>query len=273
MEVVSLVGASGTGKSYRALIVAKANSIGYIIDDGLLIKENKIIAGASAKKEPTKVAAVRRALFMDRQHREEVTRALRDHSPDKILVLGTSDKMVDKITDTLGIDKAEKRLYINDIASDEEIKLACRQRFVEGKHVIPVPTFEVRKDFSGYFLDTLKILTKRRDDSVTVDEKTVVRPTYSYMGRYTIYGRAIAQIIKTASEDIKGLGRIVNTDISIHPHGIVINIDVSVIYGLVIKDVVDMLRKTIKHEIEYMTSLNVIAINVLVKSLAVEGTE
>jgi uncharacterized alkaline shock family protein YloU len=272
MEVISLVGASGTGKSYRALIVAKANSIDYIIDDGLLIKGNKIIAGASAKKEHTKVAAVRRALFMDPQHRKEVVQSLEAHSPDKILILGTSDKMVDKISKTLEIGAAQNRIYIKDIASEEEIELACRQRFKEGKHVIPVPTLEVKKDFSGYFLDTLKILTKKRDNSVTVDEKTVVRPTYSYMGKYTIYGRAIVQITRAAAENIEGLHKIFNVDIAVYPHGIVVNIDASLVYGLVIRDVVAPLKKAVKYEIESMTSLNVLAINVVVKSLAIEGS-
>ena len=91
------------------------------------------------------------------------------------------------------------RLHIEEIATREEIELARQQRYSKGKHVIPVPTLEV-KGFSGYFLDTLKIFTRKRDDSVTVDEKTVVRPTYSYLGKYTIYGRAIIQIARAAAE-------------------------------------------------------------------------
>jgi uncharacterized alkaline shock family protein YloU len=270
MEVVSLVGTSGTGKSYRALTIAKENDIDYVIDDGLLIKGNKIIAGASAKKEHTKIAAVRRALFMDPNHREEVSRAIKLHGPDRILILGTSDEMVDKITKALGIGPPQKRLNIEDIASKEEIELARQQRYLKGKHVIPVPTLEVKKDFSGYFLDTLKIFTKKRDNSVTVDEKTVVRPTYSYLGRYTIYGRAVIQIARAAAERIEGINRIYNTGVAIYPHGIVINTDVAVQYGTVINKQVQCMIDKIKTEIEYMTSLNVLAINVIVKNLIID---
>ena len=39
-KVYAFVGPSGTGKSYRAQMVANENGISYIIDDGLLIKEN-----------------------------------------------------------------------------------------------------------------------------------------------------------------------------------------------------------------------------------------
>ena len=50
MEVIALVGPSGTGKSHRALLVAHNNQADAIIDDGLLIKDGTIIAGKSAKR-------------------------------------------------------------------------------------------------------------------------------------------------------------------------------------------------------------------------------
>ena len=58
MKVYALVGRSGTGKSHHSMWVARENNIDYIIDDGLLVSDNKIIAGKSAKREPTKVASV-----------------------------------------------------------------------------------------------------------------------------------------------------------------------------------------------------------------------
>ena len=64
MEVIALVGPSGTGKSHRALLVAHNNQADAIIDDGLLIKNGKIIAGKSAKREQNKVLAVKRAIFV-----------------------------------------------------------------------------------------------------------------------------------------------------------------------------------------------------------------
>ena len=48
MRVLAFVGPSGTGKSYRAQLVARENNIHYIIDDGLLINENEVLAGTSA---------------------------------------------------------------------------------------------------------------------------------------------------------------------------------------------------------------------------------
>ena len=163
MEIYALVGQSGTGKSYKAFMVAKDRDIEYIIDDGLLIGGTRVISGSSAKKEKTKLAAVRRALFKDDKHREEVKTAIKELSPKKILVLGTSEKMVELITKALEIPKPCEIIYINDISTYGEIKTAVKSRKKEGKHVIPVPTVEIKKDFSGYFIDSLKIFRKKRE--------------------------------------------------------------------------------------------------------------
>ena len=65
MEVFGLVGASGTGKSHRAMTVAYENDIDTVIDDGLLIRDGKRIAGISAKAEPSAIKAVKRAIFTE----------------------------------------------------------------------------------------------------------------------------------------------------------------------------------------------------------------
>ena len=49
IKVYALVGESGTGKSFRAKLVAQKHGIDMIIDDGLLIRDNRILAGHSAK--------------------------------------------------------------------------------------------------------------------------------------------------------------------------------------------------------------------------------
>jgi len=64
MDVIALVGASGTGKSHRALQVAREHDADAIIDDGILIKNGHIIAGESAKTEKSKIMAVRQAFFL-----------------------------------------------------------------------------------------------------------------------------------------------------------------------------------------------------------------
>ena len=55
MKVVAFVGPSGTGKSHRAQVVAREHHIDYIIDDAILIHDNRVIAGTSAKKAETRI--------------------------------------------------------------------------------------------------------------------------------------------------------------------------------------------------------------------------
>ena len=161
IKVYAFVGPSGTGKSYRAGLVASENEINYIIDDGLFIKDNEIIAGNSAKKAPTKIETVKRALFIQNDEKQDVLKAIKKYKPEKILILGTSDNMVKKIAENLGLPEISKFIYISDIATEEEIQTAKRIRQTEGKHVIPVPTFELKKDFSGYILDPLQIFKSK----------------------------------------------------------------------------------------------------------------
>ena len=103
MKVYAFVGPSGTGKSYRAQMVASENNINFIIDDGLFIKDNEIIVVESAKKAPTKIEKVKKALFIQKEQREEMKKAIKQYKPERILILGTSDGMVQKIAQNLNL--------------------------------------------------------------------------------------------------------------------------------------------------------------------------
>lgn len=270
MRVVALVGKSGTGKSYRALTLAYEKEINYIIDDGLFIKGSKIIAGKSAKREKTTIAAVKRALFMQKKHRQDVVQKIVEHGPDSILILGTSVKMVNRIVKNLQIEPIQEIVYIDQIATKEEIRIATESRQRQGKHVIPVPTFELKKDFSGYFVDRLKIFRRKKDNTLQISEKSVVRPTFSYMGKFTIYDRAIAQMVNHVARDIKSIYRINKIKIINYPSGITINIDLILEYGFKIPEIITSLQKLVKIEVEAMTSLNILAVNISIKGLKIK---
>ena len=77
LKVFALVGPSGTGKSYRAQMVANERNINYIIDDGLLIKDNEVIAGSSAKKAATKIETVKHALFSKPEQQAEIKKIIK----------------------------------------------------------------------------------------------------------------------------------------------------------------------------------------------------
>ena len=111
-----------------------------IIDDGLLIKGTKILAGTSAKNEDNRIQAVKRAIFTDEGHAQAVREALATNNIHRLLIIATSDNMINKIIGRLKLDKPVKTVYINQIASKAEIKKARHARLQEGKHIVPVPT-------------------------------------------------------------------------------------------------------------------------------------
>ena len=157
MKTYAFVGPSGTGKSYRAQMVANERGINYIIDDGLLISGNEVLAGISAKKAPTKIETVRNALFQNDERKKEIQDVIKKKKPESILILGTSDEMVKRIAENLEFEPISETIYITDVATEEEMATARNMRVTQGKHVIPVPTFAIKKDFSGYLLDPLQI--------------------------------------------------------------------------------------------------------------------
>ena len=153
MEVVAFVGPSGTGKSHHAIGVAFDNRCDAIIDDGLLIKGTKILAGTSAKNEDNRIQAVKRAIFTNDDHAQVVREALAVSNIHRLLIIATSDNMINKIVGRLQLPKPVKTVYINEIASKAEIKKARYSRLHDGKHIVPVPTVELKPHFTGYFAD------------------------------------------------------------------------------------------------------------------------
>ena len=151
LRVVAFIGPSGTGKSHRASWVARERGIEFIIDDGILIKGNQIIAGSSAKREMTKIASIKRALFVDDKHAEDVKNAFRTYRPDAVLILGTSEGMVEKIVERLELPDISEKVYIHEVASELEIKQALSTRREQGKHVIPVPISDKKRLFRLFF--------------------------------------------------------------------------------------------------------------------------
>ena len=138
MDVIALVGPSGTGKSHRALLVANQYKADIIIDDGLLIKDGKIIAGSSAKKEKSRIMAVRRAIFILPGHAEEARNAIEREQPNRMLILATSENMVHKIAKILRLPAVSRVIHIEDIASETDMKKAAFHRLKEGKHIAAV---------------------------------------------------------------------------------------------------------------------------------------
>ena len=270
IKVYAFVGPSGTGKSYRSQMVAGEYDIHYIIDDGLFIKDNEVIAGNSAKKAPTKIETVKHALFLTEEEKKEIRKAIKKYKPEGILILGTSDNMVKKIAENLGLPEVEKIIRIEEIATPEEMEDAKRIRRTEGKHVIPVPTFEIKKDFSGYILDPLQIFkSKGKGNEPYISEKSIIRPTFSYLGNFTISDTVFRQIIEYLASKTDFIYKIVKTRVDNMPEGPSIYMEVIVLFGFDLVTGLSSFKQKAKKEIEKLTTMNVQKINIVAKGIKI----
>lgn len=274
MEVVAFVGPSGTGKSHHAFSVAFDNKCDAIIDDGLLIKGTKILAGTSAKNESNRIQAVKRAIFMEESHAKAVREALAVNGIKRLLIIATSNNMINKITAKLELPAPVKTIYINQIASKAEIKKARFSRLHEGKHIVPVPTVELKPHFTGYFADLpYNLFSSQRRQKKEAD-RSIVRPSFSFYGKLLIADNVISDIIQIIGRKMEGVNKI--TDISVHRRsdnskGIVISVEVVLYYGTKIFSITRQFQAKIKEKIEYMTAMQVKNVNVSIRSLAVKN--
>ncbi len=268
MEVYAFVGKSGTGKSYNAQKVAKKYDIHYIIDDAILIKDTKVIAGKSAKTEANFIASVKAAIFFDQKRQEEMKAVIKKENPDKLLILGTSDDMIEKIITNLDLKKLVKTIYIEDIATKQEMEIARKSRMEDGKHVVPVPTLEIKNQFSGYFLDTLKIFNIfSKDEEIQETEKTIIRPTYSYLGNYYISPSVINDIISYVVSKVYGVTKVYKVNTQKLDGGMKLDIDIEVLFGVNIPKVSSEVKNTVIYAVDNATGINLYGINISVKGV------
>ncbi len=264
MKTFALVGKSGTGKSFRSLDVAHMNNIEAVIDDGLLISHHRVLAGKSAKHENSRMASVKRAIFSEDSHVKVVKDAITDNNIESILILGTSDKMVAQIAERLDVLPIEKTIYIEDISTPDELKIAQNMRNTQGKHIIPAPVFELKKHFSGYFLRSLLPQGKRDSEA----EKTIIRPNYSYMGKFRIAPKVISDICRFEIFKIDGVSNINKIKSISDDNGCIdIMIEINLAYPCNIPKTSAEIQNTVTQAVEEYTSIIVKNVNIFVKAL------
>ncbi len=271
MKVYALIGSSGTGKSHHSALVAYQERIDYIIDDGLFIGNNQILAGRSAKRENTKMAATKRAIFLDPEHAAQVRDKIREIQPKSILILGISERMVSKIVNRLELPPLLKIIHIEEVSTPASIARAVEIRHKENRHVIPLPTFALERDFPGYVIDSIKSLFRgsKTNPSIHHTEHSIVRPLYSTLGNYYISEHVLEQIAIYETEEIEGITRCNKVSVSHSRKGMSINIELALEYGtgLHFPTLLKEAQLEVKNKLEYLTGLQITHINVTARRI------
>ncbi|MBQ0005488.1 MAG: hypothetical protein KBS68_06490 [Clostridiales bacterium] len=267
MEIISFTGKSGTGKSYQATRICMERNIEAIIDDGLLIYKGKVIAGQSAKKCSSKAAAMRTALFNYEKHAASVKTALKRSKPSRLMIIGTSDKMVNYIIEALDLHEPDERLYIEDFTTEEEREIASHSRHVDGQHVIPAPMGQLKRDFAGYFMNPLSFIREivsgdsDAKEYISTRDITVVRPQYSYTGKFTISTQVIKDIVNIVCDEFED--RLYIEKVFSHggENNLKIDINLRAIKDGNMLDDCKSFQEKVNHAIEDITSFSVVSVN------------
>jgi len=269
VKVFALVGKSGTGKSFRSKLIADKFGIELLIDDGLLIKGKKIIAGKSAKKEPTYLGAIKTALFDDKTHRDSVVTKLKEEKFKRILIIGTSERMTHKIASRLDLPAISKIIQIEDIATTEEINTAIRSRKLEGKHVIPVPAVEINRNYSQMVYDSVKVFMEKKFLSFRNKgkyfEKTVVRPEFNKKGRVSISESALTQMVLHCADEFDSSITIKKVTVREEISGYILKIDVKLPYGIEVSNMVHGFREYLIDNLERYSGIMIDSVSINVE--------
>lgn len=267
MITYGLVGKSGTGKSFQAMNLCHKRNIEAVIDDGLFIYGSGIQAGISAKREETKIGAVKTALFTKEEHRKAVADRIREINPSTLLILGTSEGMIHRIAERLELPPVSEMISIEDITTEKQRSIARRQRQDLGKHVIPAPTFQVKRQFSGYFLDPLSIFRGKGRVKSSFNDKTVVRPTYSYLGDYVISDKVLSDIVEHVAASTPGISAVLRTVTDNQASGLSLRISIVLSYSSKIMAVAREFQQRLAQQIEQMTAFNILSVDIEIRGL------
>ena len=276
MEVYALVGRRGTGKSHRAQLLAHQYGIDYLLDDGILIKGNQILAGRSAKRENTRYGAIKPSLLYDDDHAQQLRDKLEELEPGKLLILATSERMAQVIAERLGLPHPQHYIHIEDIASPEAIEKARQMRDEENRHVIPLPTFTIKKEFPGYLIDPLRSffsLPPEQTQRVAL-ERSIVRPVYSNLGNFYITEHVVNDLVSNIVSEVPGVHKASRIEIKTEAGKMILNVDL--IFSLDhlppknLYEISAEVQRKLKEELEYITGFYLDQINITAKKLHID---
>lgn len=265
IEVYAFVGPAGTGKSQRASQVARQHGIDLIVDDGLVVSRGRIMAGRSAKSEGNMVRAIRRALFEYPAHRAEVVSFLEGRTPCRLMLLATSEGMMRKIVTKLGLSDPVKIIGITDVATQEEIDNALRERREKRQHVVPVARTQIQRNFAGKLVSQLKDLFKSKDRD---DGRTIVKPPFSFDGHVTIGREAILEMCRRLVVIGDHVRKVHEIELETDDDSLEVNLEIDLRLGkrsaLLIAR---LLQKKISVGLSYFTGMDVRKVNVRIHEI------
>jgi uncharacterized alkaline shock family protein YloU len=184
--------------------------------------------------------------------------------------------MVNKIAARLQLPPITRIIKIQDIASQAEIERAIRTRKIEGKHVIPVPSIEIKRNYPTIFYDAIKIFKRKKGvpalgHGPSVHEKSVVRPEYSKRGKVVISQAALSQMVIHCVDEYDQNVRIKKMVVKDDAEGYRLVITIDVPYGTQLGGNIHELQRYIIDNIERFTGILIEEVNIIIDKFTQSG--
>ena len=104
-------------------------------------------------------------------------------------------------------------------------------------------------------------------ESGAAAERTVVRPTYSYMGEYFVDERVLEDIVTCVAWQMPGVSSVIRVVQDPRPETFKLSVAVKVKHGFSVWAIARQLQDEINDKVEQMTAFNVTEVNVEVRAL------
>lgn len=122
-------------------------------------------------------------------------------------------------------------------------------------------------------LDPLQIFKSKQTGKVYVSNKSIIRPTFSYIGKFTMAEKVFRDIVDKVVEKQEGIKkaekvRIIRNE---ETNEIFLYIQIIFIYGFNIQKEVEEFRRKIYDDLEEYTQINIIGIDIKIKDIEIEN--
>ena len=224
------------------------------------------MAGRSAKSEINRLRAIKRAIFEYPEHRDEVANYLAKNHPPKIMILATSEGMIEKITTRLGLNSPVKIIKISDVSSPEEIESALRERREKKQHVVPAAKAQIQQNFAGKLVSQIRGFFKGRDKDES--RNTIVKPLFSFNGKVTIATEALLEMCRKLLELRDHVRKIRGIDIETDEDRISLSVEIDInLSGRSALSIAKTLQRKLRMGLSYFTGMEIRQVNIRVNEI------
>ena len=98
-------------------------------------------------------------------------------------------------------------------------------------------------------------------------EKTIIRPTYSYLGKFRISDNVIKEIITYVVGKVEGVDKVLKVFTEKYIDGMRIEMDLQVVFGKNIQTISKDVQNVTVHSIDTMTGINLFGIDINITSI------